>query len=155
MKTLFEETNSWNKRPDGLTSTSVNYQYITSGVKGDLVLNVTIWALYVINAKISPVFARHICHPREYVGPMSHLGASGVPRGKWPTQCASRAKGISYGFRIMKTGPVVFKICPWQICSRWAIYLGPKGPPRGHIPHILKSSSLNLITTFLYIKWKN
>ena len=66
-----------------------------------------------------------------------------APCGKWPSQCASGVKGISCGFWIMKIGPVVSKICPRQIWSHCAFYLGPLGPGY-HILHTSKSSSNEL-----------
>ena len=72
-----------------------------------------------------PCIRQHILDPRLDLGPMDPLEAPGASGGTWQSQCATGAKGISYGFWIIKIGPVESKICPAQIWSHWAFYLGP------------------------------
>ena len=75
-----------------------NYQQIISGleVKRDLALNVTIWPLIYPKRGNQPSILWHISDPREDLSPTGSFGGPpGAPKGKWPSQCTSRAKGIS------------------------------------------------------------
>ena len=138
-----------NKLSPIIELTKLLTHYVRSMVKRDLVLNVTIWALYIINATIS----RHISDPRVNLGTMSHLEAPRALRGKWPSQCASRAKGISCSFQIMKIDQVASKICPRQGLIHWAFYLEPMGPQGPIFCIHLRIIPVHVRTSFLWIQW--
>ena len=81
-------------------------------------------ASYNINAKsvqYTPVYFDIYGIPEENIG--DPFEAPGTPWRKWPSECASGAKGISYGVRVMKIDLVVSKICYGQILSDLALYL--------------------------------
>ena len=130
------------------------------GVRRDLVLNVTMSSKYHKRKNQPSIHYsprhQHILNPREDLGPK---GPYGAPCGKWPSQCTSGAKGISHCFRIMKIGTVVSKICPRQIWSHWAFYLGPLGPILSTHLAVVSMSLINMfhvnqVETFCKIeKW--
>ena len=98
-----------NKKPGGRTSSDVKWTTLSTyhvRGRGKKRLNVGYHGMASINTgENQSSICRHISGPREDMGPLGPLVV------KWQSQCASRAKGILYGFQ-MKIGPVVSKICP-------------------------------------------
>ena len=95
--------------------------------------------LYILLTRKSAQYSlTYILDPREDLGPMGPLRS--------PSQCACKTKGLSYAFRIMKIRQVVSKVCPRQIASHWAFYLGPQPKrPQGPIFYtLLKVVSMTL-----------
>ena len=107
-----------------------DYQHIMSGagVRRSLVLIVTICPLYIINSKISPVFTHIYWIPEKIWVPWALSRPLWGPMWKMTKPVGIWGQRDFICFRIMKIGPVVFKICPRQIWFQWAFYLGPPGP---------------------------
>ena len=107
-----------------------DYQHIMSGagVRRSLVLIVTICPLYIINSKISPVFTHIYWIPEKIWVPWALSRPLWGPMWKMTKPVGIWGQTDFICFRIMKIGPVVFKICPRQIWFQWAFYLGPPGP---------------------------
>ena len=93
-------------------------------MKRDLDFNITIRPLYITSVKISPMFADTYRIPETIWAPWAILSHPGTPRLKWLSQCASKAKGLSYGSQILQIDPAISKIRVRQ-------YKAPLEAPRG------------------------
>ena len=58
------------------------------------------------------------------------------------------------GFQIMKIGPGVSKVCPWQIWSHWTFILGPRGLRVPYFYTFLNVVPISFKKSFLWIQWK-
>ena len=76
-----------------------------------------------------PNFRRHISDFREDLGPMGLFQVPWALRGRWLSYFASRAKGLSYWFWIMKIGRGVSKAYPGQIGP---LIVDPRDPRSPH-----------------------
>ena len=120
-------------------------QQIPSGVN-------TMRPLYIINAEISPEFADMYRIPDKIWIQWALWRPRGTSCGKWPTHCASRSRGISIGFGILKISNLQnmsqTNLVPLGLYS-WA-----QGAPGTHILRTSKSSSSELEKSVVWIQWK-
>ena len=91
---------------------------------------ICVWINSWVNNRKAGDFRRYRAHydvtVMEDLDPVGSFEVPWASRGKWSSQCAFGAKGLSYGFRIMKIGPVVSMICPGQIGSHSTFYVACK-----------------------------
>ena len=134
--------------------TKLSTYYVSSGGKTIRVLNVTIRPLYIINAthKTAQYSPTYMGSQRRFQPHGTFEGTLGTLGQNEPSQCASSAKGISYGFGIMKIGPCVSKVCPGQIWSIWVFFLGSKGTHLNKVPVCLKKQVFCESSGFIYIR---